>query len=38
MFCAAAEGQNIWRAAAFGALGSGMSYGIGGMFGHAVGG
>ena len=38
MFCAAAGGQNIWKAAAFGALGSGMSYGIGGLFGHAAGG
>ena len=38
MFCAAAEGQDIWKAAAFGALGSGMSYGIGGLFGHAAGG
>ena len=37
MFCAVAEGQNIWKAAAFGALGSGMSYGIGGLFGHAAG-
>ena len=38
MFCAAAEGQNIWKAAAFGALGSGLSYGIGAAFGHAAGG
>ena len=38
MFCAAAEGQNIWKAAAFGALGSGLSYGIGAALGHAAGG
>ena len=38
MFSAAAEGQGIWKAAAFGALGSSMSYGIGGLFGHAAGG
>ena len=38
VFCAAAEGENVLRAAAFGALGSGLSYGIGAAFGHTAGG
>ncbi len=37
MFCAAAEGENVWRAAAFGALGACASYGIGCAFGHTAG-
>ena len=37
MFCAAAEGENVWRAAAFGALGACASYGTGCAFGHTAG-
>ena len=32
-----AEGENVWRAAAFGALGACASYGIGCIFGHTAG-